>query len=367
MLPPSPLAILGGVIHEVMKEARVDRTQYEPSATESVENLLERKIRFMEERLSEDPRTKRLVPLRRAVGKTEYRNRKALLRSWAKTLCGEDRDCCLETSSKGSGTRGRHDAELAETTSIPVGAEQSIRVSSLRLSGRPDLIEIDEDGTYHVTDFKTGSVLDGTDKPKENHALQMRLYALMLQEIEEGASVKLWLEGAERVEVPWSRAHEQETIDRLLSMSKELPIDRTLSAAKLAKEGRHCDGCRIRHRCPRYRDVAPTWWKAKSSTIAVAPFDIWGQVQKVAAEEEGTVEVELHDDAGRPVQVYGIAGKGLEVGDRVWLFDLQPTQVLPHHGVFVHPQNFHAKRSNRAWKHAVRFVGFVERPVEAGK
>jgi RecB family exonuclease len=360
MLPPSPLAILGGVIHEVMKEARVDRTQYEPSATESVENLLERKIRLMEKRLSEDPQTKRLVPLRRAVGKTEYRNRKALLRSWAKTLCGEDRERCLATSSKGSGTRGRHDAELAETTRIPVGAEQSIRVSSLRLSGRPDLIELDEDGTHHITDFKTGNLLDRAGKPKEDYALQMRLYALMLQEIDESARVRLWLEGSARVEIPWNEGHAEETLEQLLSVIKQLPTGRVLSANSFARTGTQCGSCRIRHRCSRYRNVAPVWWTEKSSRVKVAPFDIWGDVQAVAAEGEGPVEMLLLDAAGRQVRVAGICAQDVRLGDRVWFFDLQPTQRLPHHGLFVHPQNLHGKRPNPAWRNAVRYSGFVE-------
>ena len=90
-------------------------------------------------------------------------------------------------------------------------------------------------------------------------------------------------------------------------------------------------------------------------------------MEKVVSEGEGTVEVTLRDDAGRPVQVSGISGEGLEAGDRVWFFDLKPTQFLPHHGVFVHPQNFHVKRPNRTWKDAVRFIGFIERSVDAAK
>ena len=67
MLPPSPLAILGDVIHEVMSEVRAGRPFHDRSITEYVDELFERKVRCEEERLSEDPRTKRLVPLRRAV------------------------------------------------------------------------------------------------------------------------------------------------------------------------------------------------------------------------------------------------------------------------------------------------------------
>ncbi len=363
MLPPSPLAILGDVIHEVMNEALADRPSHTRSTTEHVDDLFERKIRLEEERLLENPRTKRLVPLRTAVGKTEYWNRRARLRTWANALSGNGRP--PTSSSKGPSALSGHEAEPVDTTRIPLGAEQTIRVSSLRLSGRPDLIEIEEDGTYHVTDFKTGDILDRAGQPKEDYALQVRLYALILQEINESARVRLWLEGGTRVEVPWDEGHSEVTMEQVLSIREKLPVGRTLSAAELAKAGSHCGSCRIRHRCRRYRDEAPTWWVGKASDHAVAPFDIWGDVQEVVAEGEETVEVMLHDAAGRPTRVSGIDAEGVRPSDRAWFFGLQPTQVLPHHGVFVHPQNFHAKRPYRAWRDAVRFYGFVERrPAE---
>ena len=69
MLPPFPLSILGDVVHEVMREVRVVGTKHEQSTTEFVEDLFERKIRLKEERLSVDPRAKRLVPYAERWGK----------------------------------------------------------------------------------------------------------------------------------------------------------------------------------------------------------------------------------------------------------------------------------------------------------
>jgi hypothetical protein len=68
----------------------------------------------------------------------------------------------------------------------------------------------------------------------------------------------------------------------------------------------------------------------------------------------------LQDAAGRLVRVTGIRAEGVRPGDRAWYFDLQPTQRLPHHGLFVHPQNFHAQRPDRVWRDAVRCSVFVE-------
>ena len=71
----------------------------------------------------------------------------------------------------------------------------------------------------------------------------------------------------------------------------------------------------------------------------VAPFDIWGDVKEVEAAGEGTAEVMLQDAAGRPVRVTGTRAEGVRPGDRAWYFDLQPTQRVPHDGLFVHPQS----------------------------
>jgi hypothetical protein len=146
----------------------------------------------------------------------------------------------------------------------------------------------------------------------------------------------------------------------LLFLAEQLPTDHTLSAAGLAKSGPQCGSCRIRHRCSRYRNVAPTWWTEKSSKRRVAPFDIWGDVEEVVSAGGVIEEVLLHDAADRQARVSGLDTEGVRPGDRVWFFDLQPTQSLPHHGLFIHPQNFHGKRPNRAWRNAVRFSGFVE-------
>lgn len=358
MLPPSPRAILGDVIHEVMSEARARRRPHGRSTAEYVDELFDRKIRCEEERLSEDPRTKRLVPLRRAVGKSEYRNRRARLHSWAEKI-SEDRERASESSLEQSRAHQEHEGEPVDTTHIPLGAERTIRVSSLRLSGRPDLIEKDEDGTYHVTDFKTGDVLDRAGELRADYALQVRLYALMLRRIDGNASPRLWFEGRERIEVPWDEDLAAETMEKLVSTTDRLPADHVASATELARVGPHCESCRIRHRCARYRIAAPDWWIEKSSKGRVAPFDIWGEVEELRA-EEATTEVVLRDAAGRRTRVTGIRTEGVRPGDTLWYFDIQPTQRLPHHGLFVHPQNFHGHRPDRVWRDAVGYSEFIE-------
>ncbi len=138
------------------------------------------------------------------------------------------------------------------TVQVPIGSERPMKLPDSRLSGRPDRIEQDSYGVFHVTDLKTGPVQDKEGQPLGDYALQVRLYGLMVDRIDPDARVRLWLEGSERVEVPWDDAIRAEVEESLETTLAELPDDLLLPADSLAREGPHCDRCRIRHRCPRY-------------------------------------------------------------------------------------------------------------------
>jgi len=89
----------------------------------------------------------------------------------------------------------------------------------------------------------------------------------------------------------------------LETTSLELPDDVPLPADTLAREGSHCGWWRIRHRCPRYRSVAPGGWKSTSANARVAPFDTWGTLLEVGKEDERSYEVLLRDAADHKVRV----------------------------------------------------------------
>lgn len=361
MLPPSPLTILGSVVHEVMQNARCPEMLHGNRVEKSIDRLFEEAIGRAEERLSNDPRTMRMVPLRRAVGKTEYHIRLARLRKWVKDLPDRVEEVPSSAMSpRTSEIPSKDHTEPLDTTSIPIGVEQPLRVSDIRLSGRPDLIETDDAGTYHVTDYKSGPIVDGEGNPREELAFQVRLYALMMEEIESSARVRLWLEGRERVEVSWSRSHKEETLERLRSISLRLPPEQTTPAVELAEAGSQCGRCRIRHRCPEYRSVAPAWWSRESTRAPVAPFDSWGEVERSESNEEIGNVAYLRDAAGREVRVSGLEVDGVHSGEGLWLFDLEPSQTLPHHGVYHHPRNFHVKAPNQSWPDAIRFRGYTD-------
>lgn len=369
LLPPHPLAILGEIIHKVMYEVKA-MTPDRGELGDEVAAVFENEVAAAETRLAADPATGHLIPLRRAVGRKVWRSRKARLLAWAaahatSTAIRAGRKAGRRPRSEGLGLNDTAEA----TTGIPLGSEQSFTVTDLRLSGRPDRIDRDRDGVFHVTDFKSGSVSDKDGRVFEEYALQMRLYAFMITSIIQVARVRLWLEGSERIEVPWNDAIREEIEELLRTTLVSLPYDRSLAAESLARAGPHCERCRIRHRCTRYQHVAPSRWVERSTTAPVAPFDVWGVVSEVGSDVEASYEVLLRDAAGRTVRVSGVeAGAGVENlrrGDHAWFFDVESSEILPRHGAFTHPRNFHVKRPSRAWADALRIRIFTE-PTHTG-
>lgn len=365
LLPPHPLAVLGGIIHDVMHAVRSRALGSQEEIENVVAEVFEERLGAVETRLAAEPSTRRLVSIRRAVGRTAWHHRKTRLHAWASTLSDLSTN---RISSEGarSSSRDKRDEREGDSATIQVstGSERPMRLPDSRLSGRPDRVERDSDGILHITDLKTGSVRDKEGQPLRYYALQVRLYGLMVERIDSDARVRLWLEGSERVEVPWDDAVRSETEELLDTALSDLPDDLSLPADSLAREGPQCGRCRIRHRCPRYRSVAPTWWRTTSTTKPVASFDAWGTLLEVSTKDERSYEVLLRDAADRKVRISGLeAGLGignLRDGDRIWFFDLEPSETLPRHGVFVHPRNFHGERPSPAWYDALRLQVFSE-------
>lgn len=358
LLPPHPHALLGTLIHEVMDKVRRSMPSSAEVAAEMATTVFDELLKLEEQRLYEDIATRELVPLRRAVGRTAWRNRLAYLKNWAAAVA----------TARGPGDRSfriqgyRHsratsNARKARTGAIRVGSEIPLVVPELRLSGRPDHLERDQDGTIDVTDLKTGQVLDREGRPNESYALQIRLYALMIEQVEPRAKVRLWLEGAQRIEVPWDdtvRAAVNETLEEVLAL---LPEGKSLEAETTASTGPHCWRCRIRHRCSLYLREAPSWWMRTSVVGSVAPFDVWGHVLDGDLIEGRVAGLEIRDMAGRRVRVRGLESRLADIphsGADIWFFNLEPGENIPMHGVYTHPRNYHGTAPSRAWPDALR-------------
>ncbi len=369
-LPPHPTAILGTLVHDAMHALRRDPDVLREDPSGAARAVFEGLLSETEARLMEDAATSRLVPLDRAVGMTRWLQRKSRLLNWAGSLARRDEH--VRPVGRGEGEGRRSSARVGNDTAgaLPTGSERTLKVHELRLAGRVDLIERDADGTVHVTDLKSGAVSDEGGGPLAEYSLQLRLYGLMVEALAPGSAVRLWLEGSERVEVPWDEAGRSEVAEQLRGVLSTLPEDSPIAADSLANPGRHCRWCRVRHRCPGYRRAAPTWWGEVSTTEPVAPFDTWGTPLDVLAKEDGSYDVTLRDAADRPVMVSGLASApwagDVAEGTLLWFFGLEPSETLPLHGAYAHPRNFHERRHSRNRSDALRLQVFVG-PDDSGQ
>jgi RecB family exonuclease len=365
LLPPHPHALLGTLIHDAMDRVRRSTPRSAEIAVEMATRVFDELLKLEEQRLYEDIATRELVPLRRAVGRTAWRNRLAYLKTWAAAVA----------TARGPGegsfriqgyrySRATPEVRKARTDTIRAGSEIPLVVPELRLSGRPDHLERDPDGTIHVTDLKTGPLLDREGRPDERYALQIRLYALMIEQVETTAKVRLWLEGTQRIEVPWDdtvRAAVNETLEAMLAL---LPEGKFLEAEAAASTGPQCWRCHIRHRCPLYLREAPSWWMRTSVVGPVAPFDAWGHVLDSVLIDGRVAGVEIRDMAGRRVRVRGLESRlpGIpHPGAGIWFFNLEPGENIPMHGVYTHPRNYHGTAPSRAWPDALRLNIYADR------
>jgi RecB family exonuclease len=354
-LPPHPLALLGTLLHDVL--LRVARDPERPA-----HQVFRERLAALEARLASDAATRALVPLERAVGRTRWRARLARLVMWS------SREPDVSRHGEGANAVRRNTAHREPQRSpqdIRIGSEVPLESDNLRLVGRADSISIDSDGTYHIVDYKSGAVTDAKGTILQSHAVQLGLYALIVESEKPSARVRLWLDGAQRIEVPWDARSRTRVSDALAAVSERLPAGAVVSSDSVASPGAHCARCRIRHRCPAYHRTAPTWWLKKETRGYVAPFDVWGTISEVTAEQNRISEIVLRDDRERRVRISGLSERwsvgDVSPGDRIYCFDLESSETMPFHGVYEHPRNFHVQRPNLTAKDALRFRAF--RPV----
>jgi hypothetical protein len=108
---------------------------------------------------------------------------------------------------------------------------------------------------FEIRDYKTGSVLDEDGCVKEEVALQLRAYGLMILENHPTASVRLVVDDGLDHEVEFdevARIAAMKTIEGILA---RVPAAGILQIDRTARPGAGCFGCRVRHVCPAYRAV----------------------------------------------------------------------------------------------------------------
>jgi PD-(D/E)XK nuclease superfamily len=243
------------------------------------------------------------------------------------------------------------------------GAEIRLESRNLRLRGRVDRIRRVGADAFEVRDYKSGSVLSEDGTVKDEIALQLRAYGLMILERYPRAFVRLIVDDGTDRNVEFDEEAQDITRARLQAIAQELPDPGRAPIATMATPGAGCWGCHVRHVCPAYREMAPKWWAAYPRDVSRISSDTWGIITALHTDEH--IGLVITDDAGRRVRVDGVdARHGISpavLGRRIWLFELEssgPTRGFG--GERFHPRAFHELPSDRRERKAWNAQIFIE-------
>lgn len=334
-LIPGPEAALGTLIHRVLE--RVARR----TETSSSAGIFDAEYERMTEEFKSDPRRRHYSDLRSTKTLAEWTR----LKAWVLQRCDRltPRVAELADSNRPQG--------------VPTGPEVHLESADLRLRGKADRIRRVGPSAFEVRDYKSGGVLSEDGTVKEEVALQVRAYGLMILERDPQAAVRLVVDDGTDREVEFDDHARREARQQIQAIVSRLPGPGNARVEPLAKPGAGCWGCGIRHVCPVYRGVAPNWWHAYPTEVERIPNDTWGMLDAVEGDER--INIVLTDGVGRRVRVDGLELRhGLsrdQIGSRIWFFELESSgPARGFDGSRFHPRVFHElprdRRERRAWK-----------------
>ena len=354
LLVPHPTAFLGLIIHHARHQLTEGRwgTAQDPQQAASV--ILAGAVDEAKTALRSNQATEGLVPLRESVGRRAWKTRTREFERWAAGVADPGTD---EPPRRLSFDPWSTSPASAESDQATTGAEQVLSNRALRLRGRPDWTAHVDERLVEVVDFKSGRIMDAEGRLLDEHVVQVRLYALMLEGAFPDAEVRPYIERVERVEVPWGNLERTRMMARLEEASTRLPAGVRLKAKEVAQPGLHCSGCRLRPMCPAYLSAAPSLWPDERGSPRPLPLDVWGDVTSVEPQGD-CVGVRLADAAGRRVRIDGVDRRhgvaAVKRGERAWFFDLESSEDMSQHGALVQPRNFHEHPPGPRWRPARR-------------
>ncbi len=351
VLPESVKAIVGRVLHTAREEV-LRKNLVGPAQTTAVRAAIDAAKAAEESRIetSADPLR---VPLVEAYGARRWLQRTIWLEAWARGL-PVGQHASSEPSAAGRAA--------AVGDSFAIGVERTWTSVALRLRGRPDEARLSEDGDVEVTDYKTGFVVGRDGQIAPAIAIQLQLYLLMAETLTRRRA-RGFLQAGVVTAVPWNEDVRESTARRVSEIGKRFPTRATLAASDAASPGVHCSGCRLRPRCSTYLQFVPDWWRNTGESPRPLPADVWGRVSSIDDEPLG-ISIRLEDVAGRRTLVRGLDPthdlKGVGVGNKLFFFDLEPTEDATIHGRRMHPRSFHERSPGPRWTPARRLRMYIE-------
>ncbi|MBK9145172.1 MAG: PD-(D/E)XK nuclease family protein [Candidatus Melainabacteria bacterium] len=342
ILPPSPAMMYGSMLHHIREQLILGCWGNCSRIDNAFDSLFQSSSKQMDELLLGDLSTSRMVPLSQTLGRTIWNARRLELREWR-------RRSSLSTAHQAprpfAFQRFSHsDSDGSDVDQCAIGPEALVVCNKYRIRGRADLIDKRSDGVIEITDFKTGRLTDRKGKPIAAYSTQLSLYGLAAENSFPDHQIRLFLEGYDRIPVPWSKTHRSNCIQSIQVVEEQFPVNTEVNAEDLARPGACCVNCQLRPICPAYLKTAPDWWFNDPNQPRPIPLDTWGRVT-MTKEREDSVTLDLRDAAGRSVRIDGLAWSKFltppAIGETMYFFNLEPTERTMSHGARIHPRNFH--------------------------
>lgn len=353
-LPRGPAAERGVLFHRLLEDAARGRIPRSGSLHDDARRALDAHVASARVRLARNPATASYADLPATTSALAWRNSCGRMVDAAARLCEHPPPPETPAASLVGRTRTLDLRRLGRLSEVP------IRVPSLRISGRIDVLERSGPSQVAVTDYKTGNAIDANGSVFPQIALQLRLYGLALQELLPDVQIKLIVSAGSEHEVPFTPADAAATREWLEATLSPLARGDAVATEGLASPGPACRTCSIRHACSRYLQAAPLLWTEGAVAFSL-PLDIWGTVTDLQSDPNGGLIVRLHDAANRLVRVVRLRSRpdleDVPTGSPVWFFGLETAGSALIADRHPHPRNFHelpgSPLERRAWALAV--------------
>lgn len=320
LLPSSPAARLGTVIHRLLEEAGQGAV---PGDAGGVDQRWQELVIEAERAMLDGWLERHFVPLSHSVADFEVRRIQA-------------RERALEVIETRSAARVR--GEGTTVRSVPLhGCEVPVATADGRVRGRIDAVAVDAGGPV-IRDYKSGAIFEpgtGSERMlKKAYEVQLRMYAALYADTTGTWPVRLEvvpvLGSAEEVAfdpegctalVEKARI----TLDNINDMIELSGSDGAMVERLARPRPDVCAHCAFRPACAPYR-------AARMAGSELWPHDVWGRLNNVAPLGADRLMMEL-DCGGQAIRIRNLSSSSdrhpaldlLGPGDQVAVFSARPT------------------------------------------
>lgn len=205
-LSSHPAAEIGRVFHRLLELAARGQIPRSGSTEADVGRCLDELLANARWRLARDPETEAYADLSRTVAPLVWFQKTSMVVGIAARLIAAS-----SPRHSGEGSTGFSAPTFEALPANGEWAEVPIKAPGLRLAGRVDLVE-KRPGVVILRDLKSGRVEDPEGQILPHIDLQLRLYGVMVREVEPNRSVRLLVDTGAEHEVPFDPVIAEATV-----------------------------------------------------------------------------------------------------------------------------------------------------------